>query len=175
MDLRPSARAIVRLAIGLLLASAAAAVWEVLARQSPTSAWHVGLLPGPVAELRDTATTLALASFAAAWLIPWAAPVKEPWIWVGALHFGAILSVVALTYGATTGMYGVQIDDPRPDSEWLFQARALGGIVLMGCLLDFARRLFVGRRAARTSAEAPAAAARPQAPARGDESAGSGE
>lgn len=146
MVLRPSARALVRLAIVLLIAAAAASVWEILARQAPSSGWHVGVLPGPVAELRDTAVTLALLFFATAWLVPVIAPEREPWVLVGALHAGALITLVALTYGATTGMYGIQIDDPRADSVWLFKVRALGEIVLVLSLFDVARRFFRARR-----------------------------
>ena len=146
MELRPSARAIVRLAIGLLIAAAAASVWEILARQAPSSGWHVGMLPGPVAELRDTSVTLALLCVAAAWLVPVIAPDHEPWLLVGALHAGALVTLAALAYGATTGMYGVQIDDPRSDSVWLFKIRTLGQLVLVGCLVDVARRFLRARR-----------------------------
>lgn len=135
-----------RLAIGLLIAAAAASVWEILARQAPSSGWHMGVLPGPVAELRDTTVTFALLFFAAAWLVPVIAPDREPWVLVGALYAGAIITVAALVYGATTGMYGVQIDDPRPDSVWLFKIRAFGQLLLVAGLLDIARRFFFGAR-----------------------------
>lgn len=148
MELRPSARAIVRLAIALVIAAAAAAVWEILARQAPSSGWHMGVLPGPVAELRDTSVTLALLFLAVAWLLPAIAPAREPWVLVGALHAGAIITVAALTYGATTGMYGIQIDDPRADSVWLFKIRTFGQLLLVASLLDVARRFFFRPRAA---------------------------
>jgi hypothetical protein len=49
----------------------------------------------------------------------------------------------AMTYGATTGMYGVQMWDPRFDSQVLFIVRWAGQGILGVCLLDFARRVFV--------------------------------
>src|SRR5688572_22422658 len=141
MRIGPSARALVRLGVVLLVVGAAAGVWEWLALQSPGSTWHVGALPGPVGTLRGTAFTLGLAMIAAAWLMPWAAPGREPRAWVIAVHLGVVVVLIALVWGATTGMYGVQIEDLRAESKWLFRLRALGTLILIGCLLDFARRI----------------------------------
>jgi hypothetical protein len=143
MRIGPSARAFVRLGVVLLLVAAAAGIWEMLAMQAPGSPWHAGVLPGPIATLRTTATTIALVLFAFAWLMPWAAARGEPRVLVIAIHAGAAILIASLAYGATTGMYGVQIDDLRAGSRWLFRVRALGTLILLGCLLDFARRLLL--------------------------------
>ena len=137
-----SARALVRLAVVLLLVAVAAGVWELLASQVPDSRFHVGILPGPVGQLRNAATTLALILFAAAWLMPWAARAgKEPRWLVVLAYVGSIVTIVSLAYGATTGMYGVQIEDPRPDSRLLFAARSIGQGILVVCALELARRI----------------------------------
>jgi hypothetical protein len=118
-----------------------------MAAQSPTSPYHVGVLAGPVGQLRTGATVLALCTLAGAWLMPWiaAGQGRDPWLLVGAYHLGVALMIGSFVYGATTGMHGVQIDDPRPDSQLLFAVRALGYALLAGCLLDVARRVFTRR------------------------------
>lgn len=137
-----SARALVRLGAALLLVAAAASVWELCAMQAPSSPIYVAVLPGPVGKLRAAATTLGLAMFAAAWLTPWIGRGAElPWLVRGA-SAGSLLLVGTLTYGATTGMYGVQAVDPRFDSQLLFYLRSAGEIVLGACLVEVARRLF---------------------------------
>jgi len=161
MSLTPGARALVRLAVLLLLAAAAAGVWEILASQAPSSDYHVGVLPGPVAQLRTTSTLFALVLLAGAWLMPWIGRGRDPWVLIAAVHVGAIITIGAMTYGATTGMYGMQIDDVRPQSEMLFWVRSTGQLLLVGCLLDFARRVMLrGPRAARPGASGDAASDR---------------
>ncbi|MFW5926365.1 MAG: hypothetical protein ACOC9O_03060 [Myxococcota bacterium] len=141
MTLRPSARALVRLAIGLLLVGALAGGWEILASQSPYSPFRLGVLPAPIAQLRATAITLALLHFSAAWLLPWMAPDREPTYLVTALYVGSLLTIAALLYGAATGMMGLQIDDVRTDARILLATRATGLVILLLCLLDVARRV----------------------------------
>jgi hypothetical protein len=151
VTLLPSARVLVRLAVVLLLIAAGAGIWEILASQSPTSPYHIGVLPGPVSQFRNTSTILALVTFATAWLMPWLAgarretidAVREPWLLVGLYHLGVLVTVGSFAYGATTGMHGVQIEDPRPDSQWLFGIRLVGYATLGLCLLDVARRILL--------------------------------
>jgi len=133
------------LGVVLLLVAAAAGVWEILASQAPGSEWQAGVLPGPVGQLRGTAAVLGLLMFAGSWLMPWLAPEREPWVLCIAVHVGVVVTMGAMTYGATTGMYGVQIYDPRPESQWLFWVRATGMGILGLCLLDFARRILLHR------------------------------
>ncbi|MFW6050392.1 MAG: hypothetical protein ACODAU_04415 [Myxococcota bacterium] len=142
MKLRPSARALVRLAVALLIGGALAGGWEILASQSPYSPWRIGVLPDPVGQLRHTCVVLALLLFAGAWLVPWAAPDEEPTYLVVSLHIGALLTVGAMAYGAAHGMMGLQIDDLRTDARAVFAARATGHGILFLCLLDYARRVF---------------------------------
>lgn len=142
---RASAIFLVRLGIVLLLVAAAAAIWEILASQAPSSGYHVGVLPGPVEQLRTTAAMLGLGTLIAAWLLPWWAPSKEPRVLIGIFVVGIVITLAAMTYGATTGMYGVQIYDPRPDSRALFWTRATGQLVLLGVLIELARRLLFRR------------------------------
>lgn len=145
MDLGPCARAFVRLGVVLLLVAAVAGVWEMLAMQIPSSQYRVGVLPGPIGQLREMAVVIALVLFAGAWLMPWLAPDREPWLLCVAVHVGALVTLGAMAYGATTGMYGVQIYDPRLESQVLFIVRWAGQAVLGLCLLDFARRILFRR------------------------------
>src|SRR5688500_15464926 len=98
MRIGPSARAFVRLGVVLLLIAAGAGIWEMLSLQAPASPWHVGVLSGPVGTLRNTATVIGLVLFAFAWLMPWAAPEREPKVLVIAVHVGVAILIVALTY-----------------------------------------------------------------------------
>ncbi len=143
MQLRPSARALVRLAVVLLVVGAIAGVWELLALQAPSSPVHFGELPGPVTQLRNTAVTLSLILFAVAWLMPWAAGDREPMLFVGAVHVGATVTLGAMIYGAARGLLGIQVIDPIPTATGLFVARIAGEAILFGCLIDFARRILM--------------------------------
>src|SRR5690242_8786074 len=118
MRIGSSARALVRLGVVLLVIGVAAGVWEILASQAPGSTWHVGLLSGPVGTLRGTTLWLGVALLSSAWLMPWAAPTREPRGLVIAVHVGVVMLVIALVWGATTGMYGLQIEDVRDESIW---------------------------------------------------------
>ena len=148
--LRPTARAFIDLAMALLVTTFLAGVWELLASQGPSSEFRIGVLPGPVAQLRAAAMTLALLCFAVAWLLPKIATDREPWLLVGFAYAGTIVTLGAMAYGATTGMYGVQIADPRADSQVLLAVRLGGQILLLIALGDLMRR-WVKRRRSRTS------------------------
>ena len=145
MELRPTARAFVRLGVALLVVAACAGVWEMLAMQVPSAEYRVGVLPGPIGQLREMGALLGLACIGLAWLVPFIAKDREPWTLCVALHAGALITIAALIYGATTGMYGVQIWDPRPDSQALFIVRWIGQGILGLCLLDVARRVIPRR------------------------------
>lgn len=145
MQLRPSARALVRLAAILLVVGALAGVWHVLASQSIYSPWRLGVLPEPVAQLESTAFTFGLIVLGAAWLVPWVAPNDEPTYLVVAMYVGSLLTIAAIFYGATKGMMVLQIDDLRFDAKALFAVRITGEGVLLLCLLDYVRRIFKAR------------------------------
>lgn len=142
VELRPTARAFVRLGVVLLVVAAAAGVWEMLAMQVPSAEYRVGVLPGPIGQVREMSAVLGLACIGLAWLVPFISKEREPWALCIALHAGALITIGALIYGATTGMYGVQIWDPRPDSQALFIVRWTGQGILGLCLLDVVRRVF---------------------------------
>jgi hypothetical protein len=141
MSIGGPARAVIRLAVVLLLLSAFSAVWELLALQAPGSPFSLRMLPGPVGHLRDFTATLALALLAIAWLIPWAYGNGEPRLMVWLCHAGAILTVGASFYGAIRGMYLVQIVDPRLEANVLLALKCSGGALLLGCLLEVSRRI----------------------------------
>lgn len=138
----PATRALVRLAVVVLCVGAAAAVWELLASQAPGSTYHAGVLPGPVGQLRGTACVIALSLLCAAWLKPWWSPTREPWWLVAIAGMGAALMLSAIAYGATRGLYGIQLDDPRPVSRQLAYFRGTGMALLGISLLEVARRLW---------------------------------
>lgn len=146
MELRPTARAFVRLGVALLVVAAGAGVWEMLAMQVPSAEYRVGVLPGPIGQLREMGSVLGLACVGLAWLVPFVAKDREPWALCIALHAGAVITLGAMIYGATTGMYGVQIWDPRPDSQALFIVRWTGQAILGLCLLDVLRRVILRLR-----------------------------
>ncbi|MEM9195142.1 MAG: hypothetical protein AAGF12_38575 [Myxococcota bacterium] len=141
---------LVRFGAVLLLLGALSAIWEILASQAPSSPYHVGVLPGPVEQLRITATFLGFGSLAAAWLLPWIAPRRDPWTLIGVYATGVVVTLAVMTYAANTGMYGIQIADPRPDSRVLFWLRASGQTLILGALIEFVRRLLVRRPSFRT-------------------------
>lgn len=153
MELRPSAYALVRLGVLLLVVAAGAAVWELFALQPPHSRFQAGVLAEPIAQLRGTATVYALVLLAAAWLLPWAWPDKEPKAIVAAVHAAVVLTIGALVYGASRSLMGLQILDLRTDAQVMFGTRVVGQGLSMGCLLVLAWRLLRRRpeRAPRSS------------------------
>jgi hypothetical protein len=146
MALRPTSLSLIRLGLGLVAVAIASSIWEVLASQAPSSPFYAGVLPGPVGQLRSTATTLGLLMFVAALLLPRTAPDLEPRTWLASVYVGVAITLGAMIYGATTGMLGVQITDPRPESVVLFVVRATGQAVLIGAFAVAGRRLWRGEK-----------------------------
>src|SRR5512139_1521602 len=130
MELRPADRALVSLALALLLLGGLAGVWELFALQAPYTPLRAPQLPAPVAQLRGFAFTLGLLLLGVTWLRPHWAPEGAPRRWLVTLFAGTAASVGALAYGAFTSSLVTQIVDPRPDSSPLFALRAVGHLLL---------------------------------------------
>ncbi|HEX5660871.1 MAG TPA: hypothetical protein VFX59_26945 [Polyangiales bacterium] len=114
----PEARLLIRLGLGLWLLAALATVWELLALQPPGSPLHLGVLAGPIAQLRNFAFAHGVAALIIARLQP------ARWVaWLLAL--GAVLHVLALGYAAAKGLLAVQLLDPRPDARFTLYARGV--------------------------------------------------
>ncbi|HKU44075.1 MAG TPA: hypothetical protein VJR89_38205 [Polyangiales bacterium] len=136
MQLTESARVLLRLAVIVLCVAAAAGVWEVLASQAPGSPISIGMLPGPIESLRETATLLGLLLLAAVCLVRDTLPRA-----LGiALHVAVGVTLLAGLYGAVTGMHGVQAIDLRADAIALFAAKYAGRLAVATCLLLIASR-----------------------------------
>lgn len=129
------ARVLVRSGLVLWLVAGFATVWEVLAMQGPDSPLRVGIVVGPITQLRGFAFALGAVCFVAAWLWPALYAPGKGRITLAALVAGSALHVAALLYAASQGMVAVQAFDPRPDAPLLFIARALGHAL---CLLALA-------------------------------------
>jgi ammonia channel protein AmtB len=137
MQTPESARVLLRLAVIVLCAAAGAGVWEVLASQAPGSPLSIGMLPGPIEMLRDTALTLGLLLLGASWL------VRESGATCGVvigLHVAVAVTLLAAVYGAVSGMHGVQARDLRPDATPLFIVKYVGRLGVLVSLLAIARR-----------------------------------
>lgn len=133
-------RLLVRSGLVLWLLAGAATVWEVLAMQGPDSPFHVGVLAGPVGQLRAFSFGLGATLLACGWLWPALYAPGRGRIALGLLVGGAGLHAAALTYGASQGMVGAQLFDPRPDASWLVLTRGLGhGAMLLALLTVLAR------------------------------------
>jgi len=139
----PSVRIFVVLGVAMLFVAASSSVWHFFASQIPSSIYHASALPGPVAALREAAAFLGLASLVVAALRPWLGE-KEPLVLAIGAAVGCAITVAALAWGATTGMYGVQLDDPRPVTVRLLWLRGTGEAVLAVVFVDLARRLLLG-------------------------------
>jgi hypothetical protein len=113
----PEARLLTRLGLWLWLAAAVATVWELLALQPPDSPLHLGVLAGPIAQLRNFAFAHGVAALVIARLQP------ARWL-AGLLAAGAILHLLALSYAAARGLLAVQLLDPRLDARLTLYARA---------------------------------------------------
>lgn len=133
--------ALVQLAVGAL-----AGAFELLALQAPGSALYLGVLPGPVAHLRELSLVLGLLLLGADTLAARAAAGR---LLVRTLTSSAALATLAQAYGATQGMYGLQAQDLRADALPLFLAK-YGA--LLSFVLAFAQ---LGRRALGPAASRP--------------------
>lgn len=132
-----SARAVLRLAVIVTCIAAVAGVWEILASQAPGSPLYIGVLPGPVQMLRETALVLGLLLLAASALVPQSGVSRGL---VLGLHLSVAVTLLAALYGALTGMHGVQACDLRPDATPLFIVKHLGRLGVGACLFALARR-----------------------------------
>jgi hypothetical protein len=128
--------------LSLWLVSGAAGVWEVLALQPPESPFHLGVLSGPISQLRTYSFGLGTLLCVLALLVPLLAPQGGVRLWVVALVVGALLHTGTLLVAASRGMQAVQIFDPREDARTLLYARAVGhGITLLAGVALFGRAL----------------------------------
>jgi hypothetical protein len=129
-DRASSARVVLRLSGALLLAAAAAGVWELLASQAPGTPLYLGILPAPVERLRHDAFDFGVLLAIAGLLLGERELRRRVLIWLGA---GGFLLLAAGFYAAATGMPGVQLTDLRADAPWLFGAKVLGrGLLIAG-------------------------------------------
>jgi hypothetical protein len=115
----PERRELLRAALWLLGSSALAGSFELLALQAPGSPLYLGVLPGPVALLRELSLTLGLLLLGAELLAARAAS-PLPRSLRRTLVGGAVLAVLAQAYGAALGMYGLQVLDLRADALPMF-------------------------------------------------------
>lgn len=126
---------VLRLAGALLLAAAAAGVWELLASQAPGTPLYLGVLPGPVERLRHDSFDFGVVMAIAGLLLRDREVPRRMLVWLCA---GSVLMLLAGVYAAATGMSGVQLLDLRADAPWLFGAKVLGRGLLIAGLLGIA-------------------------------------
>lgn len=138
----PSVRILVCLALGFCCLSAASALWEFLALQMPDSPFHLGVLSGPIAQLRNFSAALGLGALALAPLWPALYAPGQGRIVLALLLLGSSVLVAALAYAAGLGMVGVQLLDPRLDARLLAHGRAFGhGVLTLALALLLVRAL----------------------------------
>lgn len=144
MTLRSDQHSVIRLGLVLLALAALAGLFELFARQAPYTPLALGLLPGPIQQLRDAALVHGLVALLAAVLLPaaWASPAPVRFVRVLAAGHGLLFA--ALLYAAVTGRMAVQIWDPRPLAVVLTALRIVGHLVVVGAYLAWARRLWRG-------------------------------
>jgi hypothetical protein len=116
--------------------SALAVFWEGLALQSPVSALHLGVLVGPVSQLRNGTFAFGTGCFglAATW-----SRIFEPGkgLFPCSLLLGsAAFHTFALAFAAAQGLLAVQFADPRADAHALVLVRLIShGLTTLGLLL----------------------------------------
>jgi glycerol uptake facilitator-like aquaporin len=143
MQVGQSARTVLRLGCGVLLFAALAGMWETLASQAPGGALYIGMLPGPIELLRETAVTWGLLLVVSGLLLT---DRPLPARWLSALYVGTTLTLGSAIYGAATGMHGVQARDLRADAMWLFAIKYAGRALLTVSLFEIARRSLARRQ-----------------------------
>lgn len=120
----PEARLLLRLGLLLWLGAALATAWELLALQPPDSPLHLGVLAGPIGQLRNFAFAHGAAAvlLAAIWMHLYDARSGRWVAWSVAL--GALLHTLALGYAAAYGLLAVQLLDARLDARLVLYTRA---------------------------------------------------
>lgn len=129
LPLATTATRTIRVGVLILGAALGASIWELIAVQAPGSELYIGVLPGPVAALRELCVTLALLTLAAGALLPRAyGPSTEARAALAsaALAAGAALAIAGQTYGAAHGMHGAQMSDLWADARAVFFVRHAG-------------------------------------------------
>lgn len=135
-DTRPmpkagSARWVLWLGCGVLCLAALAGTWETLASQAPGTPLYIGMLPGPIERLRESAFDFGVLLLLAGLLLrEQRLGVRATW----ALGAGTFLTLTSALYAALTGMLGIQLYDLRADAPWLFAFKFLGRGLLCGGL-----------------------------------------
>jgi hypothetical protein len=143
-DFPLESRLLVLVALSLWLLAGAASVWELLAMQSPDSPLRLGVLAGPIAQLRSHSFGLGALLALAAWLWPRLYPAGRARGVLAVLVGGALVHTGALWVAAARGLLAVQLFDPRADARVLLYAR------LFGSVLGWLGLLALAVRAART-------------------------
>jgi len=104
--------------------SALAVFWEGLALQSPVSALHLGVLVGPVSQLRNGTFAFGTGCFGLAAT------------WSRIFEGSAAFHTFALAFAAAQGLLAVQYADPRADAHALVLVRLIShGLTTLGLLL----------------------------------------
>ena len=142
MTLRRDQQQLIRLSLLLLAAGALAAFWELFARQAPFTPLAIRMLPGPIAQLRETACWLGLLGLAASQTLPLVWAEGSPTRFMRLLGVGHAMLFSALLYAAFTGRMALQVWDPRPLAVGLTAVRLVGQALVLGAYLWWGRRLF---------------------------------
>ena len=137
-----SVRTLARLALCLCSVSALACVWELFALQMPDSPFHLGVLSGPIAQLRNFSFGLGLGALGLAWLWRGLYAAHEGRWQLWTLLSAALLQVMALGYAAAQGMVGVQLLDPRLDARLVVYVRLAAHALLLVGLFALLVRVF---------------------------------
>jgi hypothetical protein len=140
-------RATLRLGVAVLLVAVLAGSWELIAMQSPGTPLYIGMLPGPIAALRELALSAALLLLGAASLMASLRLEPEPKLLIAQLHAGCVLALGSQLYAALQGMHGVQLFDLRADAVPLFAAKYSGIALFVVAYFTLARRLLASARA----------------------------
>ena len=126
-----------RVGVATLGFAAVARVLALLSAQSPSSPWRIALFAGPLESLQLALLFVGFFSILATRIS--AAAIE--WRTVLSVVVGAKLISIAALIGASTGMLGVQLADPRPWALSLFLMRTLGEVFLGLSLFFWIRAL----------------------------------
>jgi hypothetical protein len=128
-------RTLILLGLWLCILSALGCVWELLALQMPDSPFHLGVLAGPIGQLRSFSFGLGLGSLVLAWLWPQLYGSGHGFLVLGLWLLASLLQAGALSYAAGQGMVGVQLLDPRLDARLVVYTRIFAhGLSLLALL-----------------------------------------
>jgi hypothetical protein len=141
MPTRPVIAPLLRVALAALVVAIAASAWDLLARQVPSSPWHVVGYPSAIVRLETRAWIESALLFAIAPRALDRGFVRAA-LATALAAGGTVLSIVSLAISARTGVLANQLRDTTTFASVLLATRLAGDGLLLAALVITLRSAF---------------------------------